>query len=97
MAAIRARWTSVGTSTQPGSQVRSSTECQGRSRQRPIRSARVDLPEPVTPYTMILDARAVRGVLTGAQPTHCSPLGRTNFDHHKNLWTRDYAGAARVL
>ncbi len=48
-AAMRSRCTAAGTSTQPGSQVRSSTAWYGRPVRPAIARARVDLPEPVTP------------------------------------------------
>jgi hypothetical protein len=51
MVAIRCRCSSPSTGTQSGSQVRSSTECQGTPVDALIRAANVDFPEPVTPYT----------------------------------------------
>ena len=59
IAAILRRCSSTGTSTHPGCHVKSSTECQGSPVCWARRAARVVLPEPVTPYTMILSGTFV--------------------------------------
>ncbi len=49
IASIRRRCSSSGTCTHPGSQVRSSTECQGMPVAAEMRFAKAVLPDPVTP------------------------------------------------